>query len=317
MERIHAQQKAATFSKSKQKGREEKAAAEASGEPVKKPEEKLGNTTERRVPGEETTRVNPPKELEPVASHSASVRSPRAPRNVRGSDSELSVERFDRMNQRHEACTNCCGGLPGRGPGTGRIGGGGQCCGSRKVNLSDYEGERLRGGGDNGESPREKSPERFRGGCGSGCFPPSPPCFQLPCAHPPRNSSCPPTPPTCWRSHRWQTTCQSQRIGMRGNTKPNCPCGSCGGPGCRDNPGRTSDSGCCSRGPAVGAPCKCKCQSCQSFQPQGGCGGQSCGKMYSCSGSGGGGSCFPRNYRRREDSGCCGGSSPQHRSGCC
>uniref|UniRef100_A0A0C9R735 Uncharacterized protein n=1 Tax=Fopius arisanus TaxID=64838 RepID=A0A0C9R735_9HYME len=60
MERIHAQQKAATFSKSKQKGREEKAAAEASGEPVKKPEEKLGNTTERRVPGEETTRVNPP-----------------------------------------------------------------------------------------------------------------------------------------------------------------------------------------------------------------------------------------------------------------
>ncbi|XP_015120899.1 keratin-associated protein 5-5 [Diachasma alloeum] len=320
MQKIETKQKAATFTKSQQKEEEEKAVAEETGEPVKKTEEKTAPGTERKVHVEEKTRVNPPKELEPLASHPPPSKFQRQPRNVRISDSEISAQRFIRMHESHQRCSNCCGGLPGRGPGSGRIGEDGHGCGAANRNNPDYEdyqGERLRGGADNGESTREKSPERFRGGCGGGCSPPPRPCSPPPCVHAPRNQSC---PPPCCRSHRWRPPCQSQepqRVGVRGNTKSNCPCGSCGGPGCQDNPGRGSEAGCCRRGPPGGTPCKCKCQSCKSFQPQGGCGGQSCGKMYSCSGSGGGASCFPRNYRRREGSECCGGTSPQHRSSCC
>lgn len=123
--------------------------------------------------------------------------------------------------------------------------------------IADYEngrGARLRGGGDNGGFSGEKVVERSRGGCGGGCSQPSKPAFP-PCGHIPRNKSC---PPPCWRSHRWQPPCQkqqSQQMAVRGNTS-NCPCGSCGGPGCHDNPARRHEGGCCSRSQSKGAPCK-------------------------------------------------------------
>lgn len=56
----------------------------------------------------------------------------------------------------------------------------------------------------------------------------------------------------------------------------------------------------------------------QSGKVQGGCGGHSCGKIYSCAGSSGGKSCFPRNHQKI-DGECCGGKNKNsmNHGGCC
>ncbi|KAG7198040.1 hypothetical protein KM043_016265 [Ampulex compressa] len=86
--------------------------------------------------------------------------------------------------------------------------------------------------------------------------------------------------------------------------KGRCPCAGSAETNYIDSPksdeGRRFDGG-------TRHDCKCKCHTCDNVRPVGGCGGQSCGRIYSCAGSGGGTCCFPRNTKRRSGPGCCGG----------
>ncbi|XP_043277740.1 keratin-associated protein 5-1-like [Venturia canescens] len=182
--------------------------------------------------------------------------------------------------------------------------------------------------------------ERARGGCGS--------CGGQAAVNPVSYRNAP-------ISKKARFPCDGPPAGSYGaasqpKMKGACPCGGCGGPACSEDPDRgcaesadfkqpasggcggTASSqyprygekenreeksgGCCKTSRPRGNPCKCKCQSCEAPEPNGGCGGGSCGMMYSCSGSSAGRCCFPRNTKRRSGPECCGGGDPSC-GGCC